>query len=183
MKPPASERLVLPPDGRSEAEQPRWRQDFPLDWPRDSYVSRRDFTKFMVLTSLAFVVGQFWILFQSFFRRANADFPEQEIARLEDLPVGGSLVFNYADEHSPRLLVRLSDDELVAYDQQCTHLTCPVIPRPEEGHLHCPCHEGIFDLATGQPLAGPPSRALPRVRLEIRGERVFAVGLEEPFAL
>ena len=77
-------------------------------------------------------------------------------------------------------MVRLSDSYLVAYDQQCTHLTCPVIPRPEEGHLHCPCHEGLFDLATGRPLAGPPNRPLPRVKLEIRGDKVYAVGLEEP---
>ncbi|MEW5957977.1 MAG: Rieske (2Fe-2S) protein [Chloroflexota bacterium] len=179
MKAPEPERLTLPPDGRSDAEQPRWRRDFPIDWPRDNYVSRRDFTKFMVLTSLAFVVGQFWILIQSLFRQARADFPAQEIARLDEIPIGGSLVFQYADEHSPRLLVRLSGSSFVAYDQQCTHLTCPVIPRPEEGHLHCPCHEGLFDLATGRPLAGPPSRPLPRVKLEIRGDKVYAVGLEE----
>ena len=48
----------LPPDGRPVSEQPRWRHDFPIDVPQDDYVARRDFTKFMVLTSLAFVVGQ-----------------------------------------------------------------------------------------------------------------------------
>jgi len=181
MKPPEPERLTLPPDGGSDAEQPRWRHDFPIDWSRDDYVARRDFTKFLVLTSVAFAVGQFWILFQSLFRRARPAFPEEEIARLEDIPIGGSLVFKYADEHSPRLLIRLSDRSFVAYDQQCTHLTCPVIPRPEEGHLYCPCHEGFFDLATGRPLAGPPSRPLPRVKLDLRGNTIFAVGLEEPF--
>jgi nitrite reductase/ring-hydroxylating ferredoxin subunit len=182
MKPPEAERLTLPPDGRSDAEQPRWRHDFPIDWPGDNYVSRRDFTKFMVLTSLAFVVGQFWILIQSLFRQARGEFPEQEIARLDEIPVGGSLIFKYVDDHSPRLLIRLSDSSFVAYDQQCTHLTCPVIPRPEEGHLHCPCHEGLFDLATGQPLAGPPSRPLLKVKLEIREDKIFAVGLEAPFS-
>ena len=47
-----------------ESEQPRWRQDFPVDWPDDAYVSRRDFVKFMVLTSLAFTSGQFVVLAQ-----------------------------------------------------------------------------------------------------------------------
>lgn len=66
MQPQNPEGLSVPPDGRPEEEQPRWRRDFPIDWPEDQYVSRRDFTKFMVLTSLAFTVGQFWILFQNF---------------------------------------------------------------------------------------------------------------------
>jgi len=39
--------------------------------------------------------------------------------------------------------------------------------------------EGLFDLATGRPLAGPPRRPLSRVRLELRGTELFAVGVEE----
>ena len=63
------ERLTTPPDGRVDAEQPRWRQDFPIDWPDDAYVSRRDFVKFLVLTSLAFTIGQFVVLAQSLLRQ------------------------------------------------------------------------------------------------------------------
>ena len=78
-----------------------------------------------------------------------------------------------------RILVRLGPDHFVAYDQQCTHLSCPVLPRPAEGKLHCPCHNGWFDLETGRPLAGPPRRALPRVLLEVRGDTVYATGITE----
>ena len=42
-----------------------------------------------------------------------------------------------------------ADRDLVAYSQKCTHLSCAVIPRPEKGVLHCPCHEGFFDLRSG----------------------------------
>ena len=56
------------PDGRPESEQPKWRRDFPIDVEADEYGARRDFTKFMVLTSLAFACGQFWIALQSLFR-------------------------------------------------------------------------------------------------------------------
>ncbi|HEX7294247.1 MAG TPA: hypothetical protein VF251_00760, partial [Pyrinomonadaceae bacterium] len=56
------EELTIPPNGRSLDEQPKWRQDFPIDWPQAHYLSRRDFTKFMVLISLAFTAGQFWIV-------------------------------------------------------------------------------------------------------------------------
>ncbi len=172
------ERLTVPPDGRSESEQPRWRQDFPIDWPQDEYVARRDFTKFLVLTSLAFTVGQFWILVQNFFRRRRGVPPIHQIAQLDKIPVGGSLVFEYPEKHNPCVLVRLDEATLVAYDQKCTHLSCPVIPQPEAGRLHCPCHEGAFDLVTGRPLAGPPRRPLPRIHLEIRNGKVYATGME-----
>src|SRR5690606_1913178 len=55
------EYITIAPDGRPMAQQPAWRQDFPIDWPQDHYVERRDFMKFMVLTSAALAVGQFWI--------------------------------------------------------------------------------------------------------------------------
>jgi Rieske Fe-S protein len=53
-----------------------------------------------------------------------------------------------------------------------------VIPRPEQGILHCPCHEGVFDLRSGRVLAGPPPRPLPRIALDIRGRDIFATGVE-----
>src|SRR4030095_11197253 len=56
-----SEKVTIAPDGRAMDEQPAWRNDVPIDWAQDQYVERRDFTKFMVLTSLALTVGQFWI--------------------------------------------------------------------------------------------------------------------------
>jgi hypothetical protein len=47
-----AEQVTIAPDGRPMEEQPAWRRDFPIDWPQDHYVERRDFMKFMVLTSL-----------------------------------------------------------------------------------------------------------------------------------
>jgi Rieske Fe-S protein len=92
--------------------------------------------------------------------------------------IGEALVFTYPGEHDTCVLVRLSQTELVAYSQKCTHLSCAVIPRPEQGVFHCPCHEGLFDLRSGQPIAGPPSRPLPRVVLEVRGDEIYATGME-----
>ena len=37
------DQITIPPDGRDAASQPAWRQDFPIDWPQDHYVERRDF--------------------------------------------------------------------------------------------------------------------------------------------
>jgi len=54
-----SEEITLAPDGRPMDEQPAWRREFPIDWPQDHYVERRDFMKFMVLVSLSLTIGQF----------------------------------------------------------------------------------------------------------------------------
>jgi nitrite reductase/ring-hydroxylating ferredoxin subunit len=167
------------PDGRPEAEQPAWRQDFPIDWPQDNYVARRDYAKFLVLTSLAFAVGQLWIGVKSLLRRGRGRPPVARVARLDDVPVGGTVAFSYPGRNDPCLLVRPDEGTVVAYGQKCTHLSCAVVPRPERGELHCPCHVGSFDLATGRPVAGPPRRPLPRVTLEVRRGVVYATGVEE----
>ena len=173
-----SEQLTVPPDGRSPAEQPRWRQDFPIDWPQDEYLTRREFIKFLLLTSAAFSAGQFWFLVSSYLQKQAAAPTSQVIARVDDVPVGGSLIFKYPADSPARLLVRVDEETFVAYEQQCTHLTCPVIPHVAASELHCPCHEGIFDLLTGRPLAGPPRRPLARVMLEIQDGNIVATGIE-----
>ena len=173
-----SDEITIAPDGRPLPEQPKWRRDFPIDMPEDQYVARREFTKFLALTSFAFVAGQVSILVKTLLAQRQA-FPVREIAVLTDLPVGGALQFEYPRPGESRILVRLGERELVAFDSRCTHLSCPVIPQVDRRRFHCPCHEGIFDLETGRPLAGPPRRPLPKVELELRGERIFAVGVTE----
>ena len=173
------EQITISPDFAPPEAQPVWRQDFPIDWPQDLYVERRDFMKFMVLTSAAFTLGQILIGVQNWYRK-RAGRPEiRRIASVDDLAVGGALAFTYPHEHEPCLLVRLTASEFVAFNQKCTHLSCAVIPQPAENSFFCPCHEGRFDLRTGSPTAGPPSRPLTRVVLEIRGRDIYAVGIEE----
>jgi Rieske Fe-S protein len=167
------------PDHRPLAAQPRWRQDFPIDWPADGFVARRDFVRFLVLTSLAFVSGQAWIVAKRVLRRRApvAVPPRRKIATLTELPPGTARVFRYPAEE-PCLLVRDHDGQLFAYGQSCTHLACAVVPEIAQGRLRCPCHEGYFALRTGQNIAGPPPRPLPSITLELRGEDVFAVGVK-----
>jgi len=166
------------PDGKPLSRQPAWRQDFPVDGPEDHYVARRDFTKFLTLTSLAFVVGQFWIALQNWWRRRNGEHPIVQIARLEDIPIGSVRTFRYPTHDDSCILVRIDETTLLAYDQKCTHLSCAVIPEMAEGKLVCPCHHGYFDLATGRPLAGPPRRPLPRILVRVRNGIVEAYGVE-----
>ena len=172
------DQLSVPPDGRPYHDQPQWRNDFPIDWPQDELVARRDFTKFLVLTSLAFVVGQFWIVFENFRRKRRGELPVARIAPVDSIPVGGSLVFDYPDPNDSCILVRTGQASFVAYNQKCTHLTCAVVPDMKRSSFHCPCHNGWFDMASGAPTAGPPRRPLERIQLEIRDGYLYATGIE-----
>jgi nitrite reductase/ring-hydroxylating ferredoxin subunit len=173
------EQVTIAPDFAPAEAQPAWRQDFPIDWPQDLYVERRDFMKFMVLTSAAFTLGQFWIGAQNWYRRRSGRPSMQRIASLDDIAVGTAIGFTYPDDHNPCLLVRVTTSEFAAFGQKCTHLSCAVIPRLDEGSFYCPCHEGRFDLRTGSPTAGPPRRPLTRIVLEMRGRDIYAVAVEE----
>ncbi len=179
-KPPTDEeQITRAPDGRPMEQQPAWRTDFPIDSPQDQYVERRDFMKFMVLTSLAFAAGQFWIAAQNWWRKRRGQPEIRRVAALDDISIGGAITFEYPRPHDDCLLIRTPDNQLLAYGQKCTHLSCAVRPQVDQGVMHCPCHEGVFDLASGRPLAGPPRRPLPRVRIELRGNDIYATGVEE----
>lgn len=156
---------------------PAWKEAFPVSWPDDHYVTRREFTKSLALVSCAAFAanGALLALGARERRRAEGPFPRVRVARADELPVGGVKLFDYAGD--PCLLIRLGPDRFVAFGRKCTHLGCPVLYRRERQRLHCPCHEGYFDAADGRVLAGPPPRPLPRVELERNGEELWAIGL------
>ena len=77
-------------------------------------MARRDFAKFLVLTSCAFTVGQGWIAAQDLIRSRRAAQPRVKVASLADVPIGGALTFSYPDEHERCVLVRLGPREVVA---------------------------------------------------------------------
>lgn len=165
-------------NGEPEKSEPKWRRDFPLEASEESYVARRDFVKFLVLTSGAFTAGQVWIGVDHLLRRKRNRVARRAIAGTEELAVGEARQFTYPTEKDPCLLVRTDEDTWHAYSQTCTHLACAVQPEPEQGKLRCPCHNGWFDMETGRVLAGPPRRPLPRVELEVRDGTVYATGME-----
>jgi Rieske Fe-S protein len=162
----------------ADIDQAAWRQDFPIDWPQDHYVARRDFTRFLVLASLPFALVQLGIGIVNWFRRNRGRPPAKAIAPLAEIPIGGVLSFTYPDAHDPCLLLRLDDKTLRAFSQKCTHLGCAVTPNADKSYLYCPCHKGYFAVENGRPLAGPPRRPLPRITLENRDGVVYAIAVE-----
>jgi Rieske Fe-S protein len=153
-----------------------WREEFPIREVDERYVTRRQFAGFLVLTSFAMLVGQFWILAKSWIGKAPRTV-ETTIPGAAGLPVGGSVVFEYPETGEPCLLIRRSQDEFVAFSQKCTHLSCAVTYSKDNDRIECPCHNGYFSPRDGRVLAGPPPRPLPRVLLERRDGALVAVGM------
>ncbi|HEY5951392.1 MAG TPA: Rieske (2Fe-2S) protein [Kofleriaceae bacterium] len=163
------EDVTVAPDHRPMHEQPQWRKDFSTDWPEDNFVARRDFAKFLVLTSGAFVAGQAWIAAHSLVRSRRTPPSRLKIGSLSAIARGTVTMFAYPTDHDPCLLIRTRDGQLLAYSQKCTHLSCAVVPKLDEG---------IFDLATGRNIAGPPPRPLPAIELDVVGDDIFAIGVK-----
>jgi Rieske Fe-S protein len=157
------------------SDRPAWKEDFPISWVDDDFVTRREFTKSLVWVSCASFAANMAVAGRAAWRHTEA-FPALKVANLDELPVGAAKVFHYPDETVPCVLIRLEADRFVAFGQNCTHLACPVTYQAEARKLHCPCHEGFFDAATGAVLSGPPPRPLPVVVLETRGGELWAVG-------
>jgi Rieske Fe-S protein len=153
-----------------------WRDEFAISTAEERYVSRRQFAKFLVLTSLGMFIGNVWILVRSWWRHEPA-FVSAAVARASEVPVGGVKLFRYPGPNDPCILIRLTEDRFVAYSQKCTHLSCAVYYAREAGRLECPCHEGYFAVEDGSVLQGPPPRPLPRVTLERRGDALIATGV------
>lgn len=164
------------PNNRPLDEQPHWIRDFPTDIPDDELVARREFVKFLVLTSGAFATGQCWIAMAG--QPQPSDLPRKRIASLAELRARKVIDFRYPTDDDPCLLLRLGDERIVAYGQKCPHLACAVVPNLDRKELYCPCHNGRFEIVDGRPIAGPPRRPLPRVTLDIQDNEIFATGVE-----
>jgi nitrite reductase/ring-hydroxylating ferredoxin subunit len=158
--------------------QPRWRQDFPILWEEDHYVTRRELAKFLTLGSGTIVAATVGVAVVGDKLRPHGAGERVRIEGAESVARGGSLLFRYPTDSDPCILVRFAEGKLAAYSQVCTHLSCAVVRKQGSPDLDCPCHEGHFDCADGRPTAGPPMRRLPRVLIEQTEEGVFAAGVE-----
>jgi Rieske Fe-S protein len=153
-------------------------EDFPYDRGEEAQVTRREFCNFLALTSTALFVGAAGFAGKAALdARKEPAFTPTPIPNAANMAVGSALNFRYPTEKDTAILVRVSETEYYAYGQKCTHLSCPVYFEKERGRLECPCHEGAFDLRTGNVLYGPPPRPLDRIEIERReGGEVWALG-------
>ena len=153
---------------------------FPIDWAQDEYVSRRELVKFIVLTSAALAVGQFWIVLKSAFSRSRRRSAGRADRRAwTSCPIGGAKTFTYPEGSTPRCScgpARPRSSPTTSSARTCSARWCRL---SKQGRLHCPCHNGWFDLETGRPSPARRSGPLPRICVEVRDGIVYATGVEE----
>jgi Rieske Fe-S protein len=161
------------------SETPLWRRDFPYEAGAEDEVTRREFTRYLVLGAGAMAVGNVGIAAWTQLRSINEGEPRPIVA-LAEVPVGETYLFRYPTGDDPAILLRLGERELVAFSQKCTHLGCVVYFEADEDRWHCPCHEGNFEAATGHVISGPPTRPLGRIEVEARDDgQIWALGRVE----
>ncbi len=155
----------------------RWQSEFPYHWDADDLVSRRQLLHFAVYTSGALFASTALLAVLGLLERPPRA-KELPVARVDELAEGQALYFNYPEPDDQAMLLHLPGGRFVAYSQRCTHLSCAVYYQSERSRLYCPCHDGVFNPETGDPVAGPPQRRLPQIRLRREGNQILAVGVE-----
>lgn len=141
----------------------------------DGLVTRRDYLRMLVTVSGGLLAGTAAVAAGIFRRHGDGPAAPKRVA--DTVAPGESFTFSYPGEDDPAIGVRLADGSLVAYSSVCTHLACAVLWIKESGNLECPCHDGVFDVGSGQVLAGPPPRPLPKIRLDERSDGIYATGV------
>ena len=142
----------------------------------DTPVTRRDYLRILVTVSAGLAAGAAGVAIGLFRRHGSGTAAPAKVA--DRLERGQAVAFRYPGDDDRALAIRLPDGRLVGWSAVCTHLACAVLWREEDGHLECPCHDGVFDPATGEVLAGPPPRPLPAVRLREDAGGIWAVGTD-----
>lgn len=159
------------------------REDFPIDWEEDHFVSRREFLRFMTLASGGLAVGSAALAVWSRKSKGLIAFDAMRICRVDDVSIGSARGFTYPRPTDLCLLIKDTAGAWKAYSRRCTHLSCPVSYEPDKRRLFCPCHNGAFSIEDGRVLQGPPPHPLPQILIEIRGEEIWAVGVAKAESL
>lgn len=172
----ASEIIPQPTSGSDlprEERDEEWRKEFPYPWDEDEIVTRRDTLRFLLGGSGALFLATGALAILGALPKGG-NVKAVAITREGELGVNQWKVFDFPDQYAQGILINLPDHGLVAYSDVCTHLSCAVL-YAGDGKLRCPCHEGLFDAATGNVLAGPPLRPLPLIQLARQNGIIYAV--------
>jgi nitrite reductase/ring-hydroxylating ferredoxin subunit len=172
---------MRPQDISQETSKPRkrrttrWQAAFPLHWDADELLSRRGMLRWTVMASGALFAVTAGIVGLGYIQKSNTFTVHKAITRATDVPLGGVHYFQYPTAEDQAILLHFADGSFAAYSGKCTHLSCAVYYKEERNELLCPCHEGVFDPHTGEAIAGPPQRALPKITIKQDGEMLYAV--------
>ncbi|THF47949.1 Rieske (2Fe-2S) protein [Flavobacterium supellecticarium] len=150
-----------------------WKKDFPINRSQANQVSRRDFAKLLAVVSGGMVVGNGVIAAKAAFFNEPKNEKKQKICAKNEIPVGGTKSFVLENDTVPYILIHTEEGEFYAYEQKCTHLSCAVYYKPGTLTIECPCHNGWFDVKTGNVIQGPPPRPLKKLDVTFEGNAIY----------
>lgn len=78
------------------------------------------------------------------------------------------------DEMLTVLVTQPKAGDFRAFSATCTHAGC-IVNGVQEGQIACGCHGARFDVESGAVLAGPARTALGKIKVELRGEELYAI--------
>jgi menaquinol-cytochrome c reductase iron-sulfur subunit len=82
-------------------------------------------------------------------------------------------------EKSTAWVVKQSDNNVVAFGPQCTHLGCAYHWEENKNEFLCPCHSSVFAV-DGKVVSGPAPRPLDRYDVKVQGARLLIGPLHRP---
>lgn len=100
----------------------------------------------------------------------------RQVGYLRQVPVGQGELFEQPASGMPAILVRLTEDQLVAYEAICTHAKCVVGFDADRRLIVCACHGAEFDPGRGAAVvAGPAPRPLPPVKVRVDRDGTISI--------
>ena len=83
-----------------------------------------------------------------------------------------------SSEKQTAWVVKLSDQNIVAFGPQCTHLGCAYHWDENTSEFLCPCHSSVFSV-DGKVVSGPAPRPLDRYETRIENGKLLVGALRE----
>lgn len=153
--------------------------------PKSHEVNRRDFVKVVTafigsiigavigLPAIGYLIGP-----AAKAKKSEAWIP---LGPLENYPEGVPTLFNFVrtqvngwekTSNSYGVYVVREAEEVKAFSNVCTHLSCRVTWSEEKRGYLCPCHDAAFDI-NGQVTGGPPPRPLNVYQTKVEESNLF----------
>lgn len=95
--------------------------------------------------------------------------PGETLTALSDIQVGQAKAAKTSDGKDV-IVTRTAEGTAAAFSAICTHQGCAVVPQGAE--LKCPCHNSVFDAATGAVKKGPADKPLPSIAVKVTNGQV-----------
>jgi 3-phenylpropionate/trans-cinnamate dioxygenase ferredoxin component len=93
------------------------------------------------------------------------------VAKASDLEDGEIRVF---DIDGQIIAVACVEGSFYAFDDTCTHEMCSLSEGDLDGTtVICPCHEGEYDITTGEVLDGPPPEPIATYPVRVEDDEIL----------